>query len=104
MSLAISRFFHLKTDEEVLVRAALLHDYYLYDWHDHGDHLHGYHHPFIAAENAARDFHVSDKEQECIRTHMWPLNIKRPPASKEAAIICIADKLCSLDETLRMRK
>ena len=26
MSLAISRFFHMKTDEEVLVRAALLHD------------------------------------------------------------------------------
>ena len=41
-----------KADMEEICAAAILHDYYLYDWHDHGDRLHGYNHPYIAAENA----------------------------------------------------
>ena len=103
-SIRVARRLHLKVDEESLVRSAILHDYYLYDWHGHGDHLHGYHHPYIAAYNAARDFHLTQKELKSIETHMWPLNIKDPPSSNEALAICIADKICSIQETLHMRK
>lgn len=103
-SLKVARRLHLKVDEESLIRSAILHDYYLYDWHGHGDHLHGYHHPYIAAENAARDFDLTQKELKSIETHMWPLNIKDPPTSNEALAICIADKICSIHETLHMRK
>lgn len=103
-SIRVARRLHLKVDDESLVRSAILHDYYLYDWHGHGDHLHGYHHPYIAAYNAARDFDLTQKELKSIETHMWPLNIKDPPTSNEALAICIADKICSIQETLHMRK
>lgn len=103
-SLRVARRLHLEVDEESLIRSAILHDYYLYDWHGHGDHLHGYHHPYIAADNATRDFDLTQKELKSIETHMWPLNIKDPPTSNEALAICIADKICSIQETLHMRK
>ena len=57
-SFSINRKLHLHAPEKELVTAAFLHDYFLYDWHDHGDRLHGYHHPDIAADNAARDFAI----------------------------------------------
>ena len=95
---ALNRAFHAGCDERRLVRAAFLHDYFLYDWHTHGDKLHGYHHPEIAAENAARDFGLDQKEQSIIRTHMWPLTLFQVPSSREAWIVTIADKLCSTAE------
>ena len=57
----LNRRLHLHADEQALVEAGYLHDYYLYDWHTHGDKLHGYHHPRIAAENARKDFQISEK-------------------------------------------
>lgn len=32
-SLKLAEFFHLKVNEKALIRGALLHDYFLYDWH-----------------------------------------------------------------------
>ena len=61
---ALNRSLHAGCDERRLVRAAFLHDYFLYDWHTHGDKLHGYHHPEIAAENAARDFGLDQEGAE----------------------------------------
>ena len=55
-------------------------------------------HPEIAAENAARDFGLDQKEQSIIRTHMWPLTLFHVPASREAWIVTIADKLCGAGE------
>ena len=100
-SLKLARALHMKVDTSELVRGALLHDYYLYDWHTHGDKLHGYHHPEIAAEQAHQDFTLSEKEKGIIRTHMWPLTLRHVPASKEAALVCAADKLCSSKETIQ---
>ena len=99
----LGKKFRLQLHEEELVRGAFLHDYYLYDWHHSGDHLHGYHHPFIAAENASRDFQADQLVQEAIRTHMWPLNIRRIPHSKTGWLLTLSDKICSLDETLLHR-
>jgi len=95
---------HLQVDEAALVRGAFLHDYYLYDWHTHNDHLHGYHHPAIAVANASRDFVLSPKELGIIRSHMWPLTLTKVPTSKEAAVVCFIDKVCSLRETLHRKK
>ncbi len=45
-SLAFARAMRLGLDERSLVRGALLHDYFLYDWHDHApDRWHGFTHP-----------------------------------------------------------
>lgn len=106
-SLRINRKLHLGADEKKLAVGAMLHDFYLYDWHayDDGSHrLHGFYHPEKARVNASEIFHVGRKEQDIIRTHMWPLTLRAVPRSREAVIVCVADKWCSLQETVFMRK
>ena len=100
MSLRLAKGLRLNVDRAEMVRGALLHDYYLYDWHSRGDKLHGYHHPDIAARKADEDFSLTSKERDIIRTHMWPLTFLHVPSSKEAVIVCIADTICSSKETL----
>ena len=48
----------LRVDMESLIRGALLHDYFLYDWHDgEKEHnLHGFRHAERALRNAERIF------------------------------------------------
>ena len=106
LSYRINRALHLHADEGRLLRGAMLHDFYLYDWHhyDGGTHrLHGFHHAEVAARNARNLLHVDGKEAEIIRTHMWPLTITKVPRSREAWIVCLADKVCSVRETLLCR-
>ncbi|MDR0376747.1 MAG: HD domain-containing protein [Spirochaetaceae bacterium] len=92
-------------DLRSLVRSALLHDFFLYDWHvpEKMWSLHGWTHPVTAAENARAYFQVSDKEYSLIRTHMWPYTLLHPPVYREGWIICLADKACSAIETLFRR-
>ena len=87
-----------------LVRGALLHDYYLYDWHDpsvKGRNVHGYTHARKAMNNAIRDFDINELEQRIIFCHMFPLNISRIPGCREAWIVCMADKICAAFETIK---
>lgn len=104
-SLGIARALHLKVDDDCLETGALLHDFYLYDWHDRDSSRphHATRHPLYAAENAASVFDVDPRVLDIIRTHMWPLPPTRVPASREAWIVCVADKWCSLQETVLMR-
>ncbi|MCR4633915.1 MAG: HD domain-containing protein [Erysipelotrichaceae bacterium] len=97
----------LKTgcDLDVLLTGALLHDYYLYDWHDarlfvNVFKMHGFTHPEKARENAVRDFGVDERVQKVIRCHMWPLTFRSFPSSREAMLVCLADKICALKETV----
>lgn len=101
-SIVLVAKFNLNVDLRSMVRGALLHDYYLYDWHDKQlSELHGFHHPRIAWENATRDFQLNAVEQDIIRKHMFPLT-PMLPMHKESWIITISDKLCSTQETLKM--
>ncbi|MBO6015204.1 MAG: phosphohydrolase [Lachnospiraceae bacterium] len=111
-ALAISRFLPIKFCERELVRGALLHDYFLYDWHDKEvkpEHIlvfykmHGFVHPRIALANARRKFELTKREEDIIAKHMWPLTVK-PPVCREAWVVTMADKYCSLLETLRIHK
>lgn len=102
MSVWLIRRTRQRLDLRSVVRAALLHDYFLYDWHDNAvwHSLHGYHHARTAMQKARRDFGIGRKEQQIIYRHMFPLNITRFPNSREAAIVCLADKICALTETI----
>ena len=102
-SYRMGKKLHLHLNEDELVRGAFLHDYFLYDWHHHDKHWHGFTHAAEAASNAANDFDLTDREKNIIESHMWPLNLTRLPRSKEAALVCVADKVCSLKETLFYR-
>ena len=65
-----------RVDLRSLIRAALLHDYFLYDWHDwdNGTHrLHGFAHGETAMRNAIRDFKLNQIERDSIEHHMFPL-------------------------------
>lgn len=86
-----------------LVRGALLHDYFLYDWHiyDHKnghERLHGFKHPAIAVRNASKEFNLNKKEINIIRSHMWPITLFHMPKSKEAWLVDYMDKVQSIYE------
>ena len=108
-AIKLGRVLGVHCKERELVRGALLHDYFLYDWHNSEapgnihPKLHGFYHPGIALRNATRDFVLSEREKDIIRKHMWPLTIN-PPRCREAWIVCIADKYSSTLETLKLRK
>ena len=82
------------------LRGALLHDYFLYDWHTPGaaQGLHGLTHPKAALKNAREDFDLTATEEDIILHHMFPLT-PCPPASREGWLVCLADKYCALKET-----
>ncbi len=102
-ALWLEKVFNVEVDHKSLVRGALLHDYFLYDWHDkHVFHnLHGFTHPMTALENATRDFHLNKRERDIIRKHMFPLTLI-PPRFIESGIVCYADKRCALCETFKI--
>ena len=106
-SVLISEKLGIDCDRRALVRGALLHDYFLYDWHerDHANplRLHGFHHPGIALKNAESAFDLTDIEKDIIKKHMWPLTVV-PPTCREAWIVSMADKYCSLMETVRLHR
>ena len=106
LSFAIRDWIRLRVNEDTLLMGAMLHDFYLYDWHmedDGSHHLHGLIHADRARRNAEKYFSVDEKVQQVILTHMWPLNLTRIPRSSEAWIVCAADKLASIQETLFLR-
>lgn len=104
ISFWIAKKLKLNCNLDSLVKGAFLHDYYLYDWHDYKEaKLHGFHHPEVAMRNAFRDFGLTKKEANIIKSHMWPLTLRSVPASKEAVLVCIADKISSTKETLTER-
>lgn len=106
-SILISKWLGISCNERELIRGALLHDYFLYDWHDktreNYQHLHGFYHPGIALRNAAKEYDLTLREKDIIEKHMWPLTVV-PPCCREAWIVTTADKYCSLLETLKLRK
>ena len=104
MSVTIAYKYNLKVDMKSLIRGSLLHDYFLYDWHenDKSHRLHGFHHARKAMMNAKRDFGINNIEENMIIAHMFPLNL-RLPKYKESVILCCSDKICAIIETFKRK-
>ena len=96
--------FKLKIDERSLVRGALLHDYFLYDWHipDKTHRLHGFTHAKVAMINANQDFTLNKIEKNMISSHMFPMNL-RIPRYKESILLCLSDKIVATKETIKRK-
>ena len=95
-SIRLAQKWGWDVDWRSLVRGALLHDYFLYNWREHNrDHkLHGFYHARKAMENAQRDFGLNPLEANIIHRHMFPLN-PTPPKYKESVVVTCADKICA---------
>lgn len=97
-----NKFRFIPFHDEDMIRGALLHDYFLYDWHipDKTRPLHGFYHPKAACRNAESEFNLTDIERDIIKKHMFPLTIT-PPKYKESVLVCLVDKVCSTYETFK---
>ena len=102
LSLKLGR--KMDIDAKDLVKGALLHDFYLYDWHDARIdvplfQMHGFTHPHAARRRAEERFDIDEKVGNIIESHMWPLTLFSLPRSKEAWLVCLADKVIATKET-----
>ena len=93
-----------------VVRGALLHDFFGYDWHGERfrrylshfsgirriTHMHGFIHGHIAADRARHMFGLSARECEAIARHMFPLAAM--PRTRIAWIVTLADKAVASKE------
>ncbi|MBQ9181986.1 MAG: HDIG domain-containing protein [Bacilli bacterium] len=89
----------LRLDYESVARAGLLHDFFLSDnertFKDRFVSV--FVHPKFAVEKSSKEFNISDKEKDIIRTHMFPINPAIPKYA-ESWIVSIVDKFVALNE------
>lgn len=103
LSLEAANFYNIKVSKTSLIKGALLHDFFLYDWHKPSRYhrFHAFTHPGTALTNSMLEWELNDKEADIIKKHMFPL-IPVLPRYKESVLVCLADKICSSAEILRL--
>ena len=99
LSYIVGKKLNLRLNE--LVRGALFHDFFLYNWRkekpENGK-LHAFAHPKEALSNSKTHFApITPIEKDIILKHMWPLTIV-PPKYIESFVVCIVDKLVATKE------
>jgi uncharacterized protein len=104
LSFLLSKRLHLRSEQ--IVRGALLHDFFFYDWRTEktdGKILpHGFTHPSVSKENAERIFGpLTPLEKDIIIKHMWPLTII-PPRYLESFIVSFIDKFTATKEMFHL--
>ncbi len=87
----------LSLDTHAIVKGAMLHDLFFYDWLREGPRLHGLRHPAISLKNARELEILSKKEEDIIKKHMWPLT-PIPPRYMESLVVAVVDTFCSLKD------
>ncbi len=106
ISCLLCQKLHIRVSWDEMIRGALLHDYFLYDWHDRsasGGTRHAWYHPTQALLNAVQDYELTEKEMQIIKRHMWPVTII-PPTCREAWVVTTADKICTILDVFRLER
>lgn len=93
----------LSLDCDAIVRGALLHDLFYYDWLHEGPRFHGFRHHNIALKNARKITLLTEKEADIIKKHMWPLTVV-PPRYMESLVVSLVDTFCSARDYLSVKK
>lgn len=107
----LARKFHMREDRvRAVTRAALLHDFFGYDWQSERHrrykryysgwkrltHMHAFIHGAHAAHRANRVFGLDDRQCAAITCHMFPL--APLPRNSEGWVLTLADKLVASRE------
>lgn len=91
----------LPVNKSALLRGALLHDFFFYDWRTEkppSGKLHAFEHPRISLANARQHFDsLTPAECDIITKHMWPLTVD-PPRHLETLVVSMADKAAAVME------
>jgi uncharacterized protein len=91
----------LGLDERSAARGAVLHDLF---FHDKSCRPEGYEgsafvqHPEEAAQNARAVTELSDKEENIILSHMWPVSLRHLPRSPEAVLVNLVDDVVAMGD------
>lgn len=89
----------------------LLHDLFLYDWHDKDRDgkkefflPHGFTHGVVAERNAKKYFQIDPICSDIIITHMFPLTVWKIPRFKESYVVLMVDKYLSTIEVFKRKQ
>ena len=84
-----------------ITRAALLHDFYLYEWYtEKHDENHIWYHPKESVKNIEAHFGaLTAAQRNMILAHMFPLS-RVLPQSSGAWMLTLADKRCACEDYL----
>ena len=82
-----------------ITRAALLHDFYLYEWYtEKHEEYHITYHPKQSVKNIEEHFgKLSDLQKNMVLSHMFPMGVERPK-SVGAWLLTLADKHCASED------
>ncbi|MGN1133461.1 MAG: HDIG domain-containing metalloprotein [Oscillospiraceae bacterium] len=91
----------LRLNTRDAARAGMLHDLFLYDRKTRekkdGEKSHSFHHPEVALNNAQKYFDIDDREEDMIRSHMWPLASNMPKYAESFAISAVDKYIATLE-------
>lgn len=88
-----------------ITRAALLHDFYLYEWYtEKHEELHITYHPKQSVKNIEAHFgKMTDMQKNMVLSHMFPTCVEMPK-SIGAWLLTLADKHCASEDYFHTSK
>ncbi len=86
-----------------VTRAALLHDFYLYEWYtEKHEEYHMTYHPKQSVKNIEEHFgKLSEMQKNMVLSHMFPMGVERPK-SVGAWLLTLADKHCASEDYVHL--
>lgn len=97
-SYIITKALHLNYQETT--RAALLHDFFIDETENDSSIRALQKHPLYALDNAKKYYSLTDREEDIIKTHMFPVTFT-PPKYLESWIVDLVDDVAGIYEKYR---